>query len=214
MEVMVAIAILAMISTIIWTAFAQTARNKKVVESTNDRYHQVKIAMRRICADLSQAYLSRNISPEVATFESVFTGKNDDPDSLDFMTFGHRRRLKDARESDRCEVGYFVEEDAEDRDRKNLVRREASKVDEEPEEGGMDLVILEDVLEFDLEYYDPTMDQWEKEWDTTEVTGQPNRLPAQVRIKLVVRGRTEEEELTFVTQMPIGMTEPVFYSGA
>lgn len=213
MEVMVAITILAMVSTLIWTAFAQTSKAKKVVESTNDRYHQVKIAMRRLCADLSQAYLSRNINQQLITRESVFIGKNDDPDSLDFMTFGHRRRFKDAQESEQCEVGYYVVEDSEDPDVMNLVRREARRVDDEPEEGGTTLVLVEDVLEFELEYYDPGMDQWEKEWDTTQLTGQPNRLPMQVRIRLVVRGRNDEE-LVFVTQTPITMTEPVFYTGA
>ena len=105
MEVMVAIAILAMVSALIWTAFAQTARAKKVVEATNDRYHQVKIAMRRICSDLSMAYITRNINQQVIIVESAFIGLNDDPDSLHLMTFSHHRRLKDVRESDQCEVG-------------------------------------------------------------------------------------------------------------
>jgi general secretion pathway protein J len=212
MEVMVAIAILAMISTLIWTAFAQTNKAKKVVETTNDRYHQVRIAMRRICADLSQAYLTKNVNPEVITHETVFIGRNDDPDTLDMATFSHRRRLKDARESEQCEVGYYVMEDTDDREMMNLVRRQSRKIDDEPEEGGVMLVLVEDVLEFDLEYYDPGMDEWEKEWDTTQLTGQPNRLPAYVRIRLVVRGRNDEE-LEFVTQTPVRMTEPLFYTG-
>jgi general secretion pathway protein J len=214
MEVMVAIAILAMVSTLIWTAFAQTSRAKKVVEASNDRYHQAMIAMRRICSDLSMAYITQNINQQAITTESVFIGHNDDPDTLDFMAFAHRRRLKDVKESDQCELGYRLVEDPEDRDRRNLVRREAFQVDDEPEKGGRTQILLEDALEFDLEYYDPAMDQWEKEWDTTQVTGHPNRLPTQIRVKLVIRGSRKDEELTFVTQTPIGMTEPVFYTGA
>ncbi|MBW2260765.1 MAG: prepilin-type N-terminal cleavage/methylation domain-containing protein [Deltaproteobacteria bacterium] len=213
MEIMVAIAILAMVSTLIWTAFAQTSRAKKVVETTNDRYHQIRIAMRRICSDLSQAYLSRNMNPQLITRESVFIGQNDDPDSLDMMTFSHRRRYKNARESEQCEVGYYVVEDAENPDQMNLVRREARRVDDEPEEGGITLVLIEDVLEFDLEYFDAPMDEWQDEWDTTQVTGEANRLPMQVRIRIVIRGRNDEE-LEFVTQTAVRMTEPVFYTGA
>jgi len=212
MEIMVAIAVLAMASMLIWTAFAQTGKAKKVIEQTNNRYHQVKVAMRRICSDLSSAYITRNINPEFVTHESVFIGRNDDPDTLDFMAFAHRRRFKDAREADFCEIGYYVEEDEEDRDIYNLVRRESRRVDDEPEEGGSKLVLVQDVLEFELSYYDPTMDQWEDQWDTTQVTGQPNRLPMQVRIRLVVRG-PRGDQLEFVTQTPIQMTEPVFYSG-
>lgn len=213
MEVMVAITILAMVSTLIWTAFAQTNRAKKVVETTNDRYHQIRIAMRRICADMSQAYLSRNMNPQLITRESVFIGQNDDPDSLDMMTYSHRRRYKNARESEQCEVGYSVEEDPENPDQLNLVRREARRVDDEPEKGGTKLVLVEDVLAFDLEYYDAAMDEWQEEWDTTQVTGEANRLPVQVRIRIVIRGRNDEE-LEFVTQTPVKMTEPVFYTGA
>ncbi len=212
MEIMVAVAVLAMASTLIWTAFAQTGKAKKVTEQTNSRYHQVRVAMRRICSDLSMAYLTRNLNTEIVTHESVFVGRNDDPDTLDFMTFSHRRRLKDARESDSCEIGYYVEEDPEDRDRQHLVRRESRRIDDEPEEGGGKLVLVEDVLGFDLEFYDVTMDQWEKEWDTTQITGQLNRLPLQVRIRLVVAG-PDGEELEFATQTPINITEPVFYSG-
>lgn len=212
MEIMVAIAVLAMASMLIWTAFAQTGKAKKVIEETNSRYHQVKVAMRRICSDLSMAYITRNINPEFVTHESVFIGRNEDPDTLDFMTFSHRRRFKDARESDVCEIGYYVEEDPEDREIMSLVRRESRRVDDEPEEGGNKLVLVQDVVEFDVSFYDPSMDQWEDEWDTTQVTGQPNRLPMQVRIRLVVRG-PKDEELEFVTQTPIHMMEPVFYSG-
>jgi general secretion pathway protein J len=213
MEVMVAIAILAMVSALIWTAFAQTARAKKVVESANDRYHQVKIAMRRICSDFSMAYITRNINQQVIIVESAFIGENDDPDTLHMMTFSHRRRLKDVRESDQCEVSYSVEEDLEDPDIMNLVRRETPRIDDDPEKGGRKLVLLQDVLDFQLEYYDPGMDEWEDEWDTTQLTSHPNQLPAQVRIKLVIRGNEEDEELTFTTQTPIGMTKPVFYTG-
>jgi general secretion pathway protein J len=212
MEIMVAIAVLAMASTLIWTAFAQTGKAKKIIEENNSRYHQVKIAMRRICSDLSMAYVTANINPQYPTLESVFIGRDEDPDSIDFMAFAHRRRLKDARESDQCEIGYSVEDDPDDPDIRNLVRRESRRVDDEPEEGGTELVLVRDVLGFELEYYDPTMDMWEKEWDTTQVTGQPNRLPTQVRVRLVVRG-PDEEELEFVTQTPIHMTEPVFHSG-
>jgi general secretion pathway protein J len=201
-----------MASTLIWAAFAQTGKAKKVIEQTNNRYHQVKIAMRRIVSDLSQAYLTGNINQQVIIQESVFIGRNDDPDSLDFMAFAHRRRFKDARESDTCEIGYYLEEDEEDRDQMNLVRRQSRRLDDEPEEGGSKMVLLEDVLDFQLEYYDVTMDMWEDEWDTTQLTGMPNRLPTQVRIKLVIAG-PDEEELTFATQTPIAMTEPVFYTG-
>ncbi len=212
-EVMVAITVLAMASTLIWTAFAQTGKNKKVVEASNDRYHQGMVAMRRICADLAQAVITVNFNPQQPTFESAFMGRNEDPDTIDFMSFAHRRRLRDVHESDQCEIGYSVVEDPEDREIRNLVRRESRRVDDDPEKGGARLVLVEDVLEFDLQYYDAAMDQWEDEWDTTQVSGKPNQLPPQVRIRLVIRGAGKDEDLTFVTQTGVAMIEPLFNQG-
>ena len=208
-EVMVAITILAISSTLIWTAFAQTGKNKKTVEAVNDRYRQGMIAMRRICADLSQAFITLNVNPHLPTIESAFMGRNEDPDTLDFMAFAHRRRLRDVHESDQCEVGYSVEEDPDDGEIMNLVRRESRRADDDPEKGGARMVLVEDVLEFDLEYYDPAMDQWDEEWDTTQVSGKPNQLPPQVRIRLVIRGAGKEDDLTFVTQTGVAMQEPL-----
>src|SRR5207245_4529841 len=55
-EVMVAIAIVAILGTMIWTAFSQTATNRRIIESAQDRYHAAAIAMDRISRDLQSAF--------------------------------------------------------------------------------------------------------------------------------------------------------------
>ena len=90
-----------------------------------------------------------------------------------------------------------------------LIRRESPILDLEPLEGGQYLVILEDVVSFELEYFDLTMEQWEEEWDTTEMVGQAGFLPHQVRVKIVVHDR-KGEEVTFGTQIPIPMRTPIW----
>lgn len=215
MEVMIAIAILAVIATMIWTAFAQTSKNRKVIEKALDRYHQVTVAFDKIASDLSMAHISRNINTtETKSFTSEpgFIGRNDDPDTVNFTSFAHMRRYLDAKESDRCEVGYLVEEDPTVPNVFNLVRREATLIDEEPDRGGKRTVILEDVVAFDLEYYDVVMDKWEKEWDTTQATGQIGRLPMQVRVYLTIHDEYGKE-VEFATQIPLDVPIPIMFSG-
>jgi type II secretion system protein J len=202
-EVMIALGIIAVISTMIWAAFAQTSRNRKVIESSMDRYHQVTLAFEKIASDLSMAHLSKNVSQNEKrsiTTEPGFIGRNEDPDRIDLTSFAHVRRYLNAKE-DRDNRGTY-----------NLVRREAVVVDEDPTKGGKTSVILEDVVEFDLEYYDVTMDKWEKEWDTTEVTGQAGRLPLQVRIYLTIHDEYGKE-VSFATQVPLDVPYPIQFSG-
>ena len=214
-EVMIALGILAIIATMIWTAFAQTSKNRKVIEKSLDRYHQVTVAFEKMSSDLSMAHLTRNVNTsEKKSFASEpgFLGKNDDPDRIDFTAFSHMRRFLNAKEQDRCEVGYSVEEDDEQKGVYNLMRRESVRTDDQPQEGGKRSVVLEDVVSFDLEYYDQSMDKWEKEWDTTQATGQIGRLPLQVRIYVTIHDEYGKE-VDFATQVPLDVQMPLLFSG-
>ena len=58
LEVMVAVAILAMVSVLIYGAFDGLSRGKKSLGRVNDRYHQGRAAIARIAMELSSAFLS------------------------------------------------------------------------------------------------------------------------------------------------------------
>ena len=47
-------------------------------------------------------------------------------------------------------------------------------------------MLVDDVVDFQLEYLDPLSGEWVTRWDTTQAAGQPNRLPSQVKIILTV----------------------------
>jgi hypothetical protein len=89
-------------------------------------------------------------------------------------------------------------------DQKNLIRRESPVLDLEPLEGGQYLILVEDVVSLELEYFDLEMNDWQDTWDTSDETAEANLLPHQVRIKLVAHNRTGEE-VAFATQIPIPM---------
>lgn len=190
-EVLVAIAILALIAVVIYSAFAGMKRSKEGIERINDRYREGRLAMSRMVRELQGAFVSMHqpIPPVQAVQKTVFKGKQGSPgDRLDFASFAHRRLIADARETDQEEVSYFAESDTERSGVVNLVRRVSPKLDLYPEKGGKVEILATDIDLFELKYLDPATGQWLDRWDTTQATEQVGRLPLQVRIVLVLNG--------------------------
>jgi len=211
--VLVALSVMSMIAVTIWAATTQTTRTRQVVQESHDKHHQVRVAFESLTRDLTSAFLSLNRAQLEPTHDTVFIGEDHgEEDRVDFAAFTHERRYFDAKESDQCEIGYFVASDKDDPERMNLVRRESPVLDAEPLEGGHLLVLVEDVTVFDLQYFDMVMNEWQDAWDTTEVTGEASVLPMQVRIRLVARDRLGEE-VAYATQIPIPMRTPILREG-
>ena len=211
-EVMVSIAVFSMVSITIWTATSQTARTRDIVISSHDRFHQVRVGLETIKRDLASAFLSRHRGFEEPSHDTVFIGQDHgDEDRVDFVSFTHQRRYLDAKESDQCEVGYFIADDPEISGQKNLIRRSSPILDLEPLEGGQYLVLVEDVASFNLSYFDMEMNDWKDNWDTSDETAEADLLPHQVRINLVVHDR-RGEEVMFGSQTAIPMRTPIYLS--
>jgi len=210
---MVAIAVMGMIAMAIWAASSQTARTRTVVQESHDKTHQVRVALEMMTRDLTSAFLSQNRAQLEPTHDTVFIGEDHgEDDRLDFAAFTHERRFFDAKESDQCEVGYFLAPDKENPEQQNLVRRESPVLDLEPLEGGQLLVLVENVKAFDLQYFDLVMAEWQDAWDTTEATGEGSVLPLQVRIRLETYDRLGEV-VAHATQVPIPMRTPILRDG-
>jgi general secretion pathway protein J len=206
-EAMVAIVIFSVVATIVFGGFSQTMRNRAQVESHSDRSHVIRVAMERMVRELSAAYVSIHVNPnpQLAMVRTIFHGRREGRGSrIDFTSFSHRRLYRDAHESDQNELGFFVHEfrDEDGENHTSLVRREQNRVDDDPERGGPVSVLIEDVEEFELSYLDPVSLQWRDSWDSTGT--EQNRLPAQVRIRLVVPGtRDPRHEETYTTRAMI-----------
>ncbi len=188
-EALLAIAILSIVSALVWGGFAQTTRNKKRVEEDLDRYHVVHAALERMQRELSMAYVSAQVnpSPALVTIKTIFASTDHHGgDRIDFTSFSHQRLLRDAHESDQNELSYFVTRHPQDPSRQVLARREQNRIDDDPRRGGRVEILVEDVLDFQLEFFDPISGEWVDRWDTSQAAGQPNRLPAQVKILLTV----------------------------
>lgn len=220
-EMLVAVAILAMISVLIYGAFAGMKRSKEGIERVNDRYREGRLAMSRISRELQSAYLSLQmpLNPQLAVQKTAFVGTQGTPaDRVDFNSFSNRRIDRDSHESDQCEISYFGSENPEDRGVFDLVRRISKHPDLEPTKGGRVDVLATDIDLFDLEYLDPLTGQWVDTWDSTQAIGQPNRMPMQVRVLLVLNGGRREADgrgqktIRFMTKVDIQMKNPLTFA--
>jgi len=216
LEVMVALGILAMVSVLIYGAFDGMTRGRKGLVRVGDRYHEGRNAIARISRELSSAFLSMHqpILPQLSVRQTIFSAQNSSPaDRLDFTSFSHRRVTKDAHESDQNEISYFGSPDPQVPGKVDLARREAPIIDLEPDRGGRVNVLAEDIDLFDLRFLDPMSGLWVETWDTTQaITGQPNRLPLQVKVTLVLKGGPGGKTVPFVTKIPVAMPSPLSFA--
>ena len=215
LEILVAIAILAMVSVLIYGAFDGMTRGKKGVGRVNQRYREGRLAIRRLAREIPSAFLSAHqpLNQSLIVRETLFVGENSTPaDRLDFTSFSHRRFLRDTHESDQNELSFFGSRDPDASGKTDLARREQNYIDLEADRGGTVQVLAENIDLFDLEYLDPMTGLWQEQWDSTSTTGQLGRLPLQVKVTLVLRDGPANGTLPFVARIPLAMQSPLSFA--
>ena len=211
LEVMVSVAILAVIATLIFGAFDGMRRSREGISRVGDRYHEGRTAIARMSREISTAFISlhRPVDTRLLVRQTLFIGTTKGSvDRVDFTSFSHRRTGRDTRESDQNELSYFGSADPSSR-AIDLARRESANIDEDARRGGVVQVLARDVDSLDLSYLDGISGEWSEEWDSTQSLGQTERLPAQVRIALALNRGLGEEPLMFVTKVSLGMQSPI-----
>ena len=206
LEVLIAIAIFAMIGAMVWYSIAQTFRTIENVRADSDTMRQARQVTSRVPHEISLAYLPFNLSPTAAVKWEFVAEDEGDTDRVRFDALAHTKLYQDANESDQAEIEYYCESDPKRSGTYKLYRREDAVVDDRPEEGGTPFVMAEGVKEFQLEYYDPQRDEWVDAWDTTR-TDHSNRLPYAVRMTLTLVD-SDELDRTWVAATTIRMSKP------
>lgn len=201
-EAIVAISILGLIGILVFGTFARAMNARDQAEEITSHYHQVRQGMLRMTRELQMAFISHHRDCDEPRTKTIFKAKGSGSGTrIDFTSFSHYKLSADANESDQNELSYFVGAHPDDGQRSVLFRREQARIDDEPDEGGIEQVLIEDVKSFALEFYDPKEDEWEDEWDADDIDYK-HRLPMFVKIELKVEGPNEEEEV-FVTKTRI-----------
>ena len=220
-ELIVAITVLAFVTILLYGAFSSMKSSRDGLARIQDRYREGRMAMARITRDLESAYISLHqpISPALIVEKTAFVGKVAIPaHRVDFNAFSNVQRDRGAHVSDQIEVSYFASDDPERPGTYDLVRRTSEYPDNEPGKGGRVEVLATDIDLFELEYLDPMTSLWTETWDTTQATGQTNRLPLQVRIRLVLKqgsrssSDTSRSTLKFATTVSIPIQKPLNFA--
>lgn len=209
------IGILALVGMLIYGAFDGMSRSRKTLSSLNERYHQGRLAMTRMARELQSAFLTQHqpLVESQRVRETAFVGHDRSPiDRIDFTSFSHRRIRRDSHESDQNELSYFGSRDPNSR-AVDLARREAAFIDMDPTSGGVVNVMVEDVDSFEAMYLDPLTGEWTHTWDTTQAAGQAERLPLQVKLKLVLNGGRNGERIEMGTRTSLAMQAPLNFFG-
>ncbi len=195
MEVMIAVAITALMGTVVAMAFQTGFNAKEVVEADADRYRMLRTAMNRMGREIGSAYVSDRYDLK------RFRDQNDRPsnfvgerDKLLFTTFAHQRLYTDAKESDQAVVEYFVESSNERgaNGRLDLKRRVNPNVGERMDRGGTTDVLYEGLKSIEFSYWDSEKKDWDDEWDTRRME-RKSILPTRVRITLVALDENGQE---------------------
>jgi prepilin-type N-terminal cleavage/methylation domain-containing protein len=201
LEVMIAMAILALMMVIAWSTISGTANAKRSAEAIQERNREIRIGMGRIVRDLSHAYLSANEDQTLMERRTLFVGKESGSSvELRFSSLAHVAMWGDADESEQTLVYYYVEADPDDASKDNLLRRESRRLSNENwknEPAEVDLLIP-DVESVKLEYWDFKEKEWRASWDTTTADGQRGRLPSRIRITVEVA--QDDGKAQFTTQ--------------
>lgn len=212
LEVLVSLGVMGMVSLMIYGAFDSLSRGRRGEAMRSDRARQGRDAVERIGRELQSAFLSMHTPNNQAliTRRTAFYAQNSSQfDRVDFSSFAHRRVMKDAKESDQAEIGYFVVRDPEVDGKMDLVRREQAPIDYDYKVGGVVNVLAEDVEKFDLRYLDPVSGTWVESWDSTQPMSQFNRLPLEVRIELELKPVKNTPAFKYTTKIMMPMQQPL-----
>jgi general secretion pathway protein J len=196
-------------------------RSKDGLSRVQDRQREGRLAMARITRELQSAYLSAHIPLNTAlqVQKTIFKGERGTPaDRVDFTAFANPRIDKNAHSSDQCELSYYGAPNPDGSGTTDLLRRIDTEIDLEPTKGGKAEVLATDIDLFDLQFLDAQTGQWQESWDTSQTTGQPDRLPAQVRVILVLNGgersaaNRSRGTIRLVTKVPLNMLQPLTFA--
>ncbi|MCB9665917.1 MAG: prepilin-type N-terminal cleavage/methylation domain-containing protein [Alphaproteobacteria bacterium] len=212
-EVMLALAILIIITMVGWASVDGAIEMNDALARTDETTRTARVALARLRRELQLAYLTPNRAA-VATYFTFFVGHNDDPDRVWFTSLSHKRLYLDSREADQAEYTVWVERSPSELEPGDvLYHRESRRIDEEPSEGGRVWPLAYHVQSFELRYLNGRLNEWVDEWDT-RAGETPYQLPRAVQIGLVLLAPDPDDpdrsvEVPFVTTTLLQYADPV-----
>jgi type II secretion system protein J len=212
LEVLVSVAILAIIMAALYSAYTTNVEAIQIARENGQVHQTARIALDRITKDLQSAVTE--IRSPSGTNRLGFIGKDQERDGkrmdrIDFTTLTYMALSEQSPAADLCEVGYRVMEDPEQEETLVLMRRQKILVSlpeedtspaEEFGEGGGEQEMARNLAGFRITYEDQggeELDRW-----STEETNSTSGLPVLVKVRLVIKDALEREHVFFTTIHP------------
>lgn len=212
LEILVAMFILGIVLSTIFTIFTGTIKNITYAESQADIYQMARVALERIQEDLECSLILKEDETLGDEGDSpgpgIFSGKNEtvddrDADSLSFLSSKHLSMDHEDNDPGLAIITFYVKENDEE-EGLDLYRTDVSEREQAPEEKTGGLILCEGLHSVNLMYYDSNGDEYES-WDSSEGEFK-DRLPAMVSIQLKFLDESNPEEpLKFGTAIALPM---------
>jgi len=196
-EILVASTIASIILIMVYTSYHSIIKTIQDITGYSEYYENINLAITKIDSDISNAYFNKD-NPKIA-FIGIVSGDNS---TFNFVTVNHRSFnvkgsiKKPVHVSDVNEIGYYLKEDPQIHELFYLMRREQPHYDDDPESGGSESKILENVMGLKIEF--KMRNDWTDTWDSRET----KRFPEIIRTKIRVKTYTgKEEEFIFLSRV-------------
>ncbi len=197
LEVVVSIGILVVILTIIYGAFNSSMKAFTAMENRGDAYGQARLVLNRMSEEIASIYFSTSEKSNTGLLGEDRDEYDLPADSLHFTSLSHVRWVRDSKESELSEIGYYLETDRET-ETSFLFRREDWNVDGTLEEGGMALELAEGIDGLNFRYHDG--EEWVDDWDSEARKG----LPKAIEVVLLMSD-VRLERIAFSVIIPVPM---------
>jgi general secretion pathway protein J len=216
-EIMIAIGILGLMMGMAWRSISVASRARNEFQLTQERTHEIRVALDRVIGDLEAAYLSKNEDESASHRRTLFKArKTGKAPEVRFSSLAHRVLWGDANESEQTVIDLYADTDPIDSKLTSWFRKEQrrpSTETPEDEPGDVD-VLIRGIEEVQMQFWDWRDEKWQDDWDTTTADGERGRLPTRVRLVVKVP-HPDGGEIVVTSQARILMQEPLnFVTGS
>jgi len=193
--VLLAIAIGAIVISIVTTVFYRSHKNIEAVKSSSEIYQTARTVLDRMIKDLTCTYIpadDRTRTKDEISFYR-FTGTKDEDESIhrDGIYFTTTTDLGFSKNPGSiCEVDYYLKETEDKKGSYTLMRREDATPHPGITKTGMELEMAEGIKEMEIVYIDESQ-QETREWDLLQ------KLTLPKRVKVIITFDDGKEGLKF-----------------
>ncbi len=207
LELLVAIALFAVVVSLVYPAYTGTFRNIDSAESQAEIYQMARTALDRILDDLESANIPDDSESSAFLGEDDFYGDRA-KDTLNFTSRAHVSFGSSRNHSGNAKIGYYVQKKDEEVDEQELFtlyRSDVLEAREWPEKETGGLLLCENLRSIDITYYDDEGNRHEY-WNSQDERFK-NRLPSMVSVVIEFYNKANPEEpLRFATAAAIPLT--------